>query len=443
MQIDFSKEIYNDTFFPLLYDQSRYLILKGGAGSGKSIFAAQKMLFRMLTEYENRFLFVRAVKDTIRNSMYKTFKDLVFRYKLQELFDFRETDLNILCPQTRSEIICIGMNDRERIKSIADPTGAWEEEPTELEEDDHNEINRRIRTDRGDYRQTIMTLNPILETHWIRQVYFPPELDDKLLKKKPVKWIKKVKMIEDGNEALIPIDITLHHSDYEDNKFINAQYKAELEEKKKRDINQWRVYAKGYWGIIGNLVFNPAWEVTEVIPSREASDEYYFGIDFGFIHPTVLMEIRVKEGIYYVLERLYEKKKTKPAIIEQIKEEHLMGDNWMNESLYCDSAEPDTIDLLVNEGFGAIPSIKGNNSVKDGIDHLKSLKIYSYTDNIHLNTELRSYKLKETKDGKPIEGMPHPYNDDCISATRYAIYTHSRTHDVKVAFVERDYEDYR
>ena len=34
------RETNNEAFLPLFFDQHRYLVLKGGGGSGKSIFAA-------------------------------------------------------------------------------------------------------------------------------------------------------------------------------------------------------------------------------------------------------------------------------------------------------------------------------------------------------------------------------------------------------------------
>jgi len=57
----------NKIYLPLLSNTSRYLHIFGGAGSGKSYFAAQKVLLRVLTEQKHRFLLVRKVARTIRN----------------------------------------------------------------------------------------------------------------------------------------------------------------------------------------------------------------------------------------------------------------------------------------------------------------------------------------------------------------------------------------
>ena len=59
-------ELTNEIYYPLYKDTNRYLLLYGGAGSGKSVFAAQKTLVRLLTEKPHRFLVVRKVAKTLR-----------------------------------------------------------------------------------------------------------------------------------------------------------------------------------------------------------------------------------------------------------------------------------------------------------------------------------------------------------------------------------------
>lgn len=50
MNIIIPKKAFNPKFYPLLREDShRYLLLYGGAGSGKSVFAVQRFLYRLLT----------------------------------------------------------------------------------------------------------------------------------------------------------------------------------------------------------------------------------------------------------------------------------------------------------------------------------------------------------------------------------------------------------
>ena len=60
----------NGHFLPLFFDEHRYLVLKGGGGSGKSIFAGRKVLERCISEPGHRWLVCRKVGRTLRDSCF-------------------------------------------------------------------------------------------------------------------------------------------------------------------------------------------------------------------------------------------------------------------------------------------------------------------------------------------------------------------------------------
>lgn len=447
LEIEFPKEWTNDVFYPLLFDQSRYLVLRGGAGSGKSYFAVDKWIYRLLKEENNRFLFARAVKDSLRNSVYKLFKDRVYKLGLQSLFEFRDSFLEVKVPATNSEVLCVGLNDVERLKSIADPTGAWIEEATELEDTDFYQLNMRLRTNSKNYRQTIVTFNPVSEDHWIRRDMFPAEADQKLeelIEKRQRRrklnkgWIdfkfdevavKFVRRIKVGDEVS-DIAYTLHLSSYEDNRFVDLAYRADLEDLKNKDINQWNIYARGKWGSLGNLVFNPSWKILKTFPT--SFDDVVYGIDFGYNHPSTLMMCGIKDGQWYVKELAYLKKYTNMEFIEYTMKELKLPDGAL---IYADSAEPARIkEWEDNTPYDIRPATKGNNSVKATIDYLKAQTIFTHSNNFNLNRELKSYKWKE-KDGKPID-EPLAVNDDCIKAVGYAIVNYSKQNNIQIGFID-------
>ena len=80
-KIDFSRlpEVVNKVYYPLFLDESRYLVLYGSAGSGKSVFITQKILKRVIEEPGHKFLVIRKVGKTIRESVFAA----------QEAFDGR------------------------------------------------------------------------------------------------------------------------------------------------------------------------------------------------------------------------------------------------------------------------------------------------------------------------------------------------------------------
>lgn len=74
------RDTSNTAFLSLYNDRHRYLVLKGGAGSGKSNFAAHKVLDRCVREGGHRFLCCRKVKEDIRKSIFEQLLALAAQY---------------------------------------------------------------------------------------------------------------------------------------------------------------------------------------------------------------------------------------------------------------------------------------------------------------------------------------------------------------------------
>ena len=134
MQVTIPKKAFNACFLPFLEDDShRYLVLYGGAGSGKSVFAVQRFLVRMLAKPLCNLLVVRAVAATNRDSTFALFRQVISRWGLSALFACKESDLRITCTNGNS-VIFKGLDDTEKLKSITFPKGEltdiWVEEET-------------------------------------------------------------------------------------------------------------------------------------------------------------------------------------------------------------------------------------------------------------------------------------------------------------------------
>src|ERR1700733_13434358 len=97
----------NTHFKDLLVDESRIEALMGGAGSGKSRFAAEKVLLRMMGKVEEvmglperdmkpeRFLIVRKIKDSCAGSVYQLFKDIIFEEDWDHKFEISKSEQKI------------------------------------------------------------------------------------------------------------------------------------------------------------------------------------------------------------------------------------------------------------------------------------------------------------------------------------------------------------
>lgn len=210
----------NEAYISFLQSKHRYSVLMGGAGSGKSIAAAQKILLRLTSEENHRFLVLRKVKATIRSSVYQSFKDLIDLYNLESEFFINKTEMRFLHLPTGNEILCAGLDDPEKIKSVAGITSVWVEEATELEERDFNQLELRVRGETVNYKQFIVTFNPVDEQHWLKKRFFDTE-DEQVFKLKTT---------------------------YKDNAFLDSDYVKHLTERVVSNENLYKVYVLGQWG---------------------------------------------------------------------------------------------------------------------------------------------------------------------------------------------------
>ena len=223
-------DLTNDKFYPLYTNKDRYLVLMGGGGSGKSVFTAQKIVVRMLTEQKHRFLVLRKVAKTLRESVFTEIKNVINRWGLQKLFKIPKgtsSELHISCING-NEILFAGLDDVEKLKSISGVTSVWMEEASECTPEDFRQLDIRLRGRTVNYKQMMITFNPIDINHWLKKEFFD---------------IKKP-------------NATTIHSTYQDNKFLDSEAIAVLEAFKITDPYFYQVYALGEWGVLGKTIFN-------------------------------------------------------------------------------------------------------------------------------------------------------------------------------------------
>ena len=211
--------IVNDAYIPFFESKKRYAVLLGGAGSGKSIATAQKLVSRILTEKSHRILCIRKVATTLRNSIYQNLQDLIIDLGIASEFTINKSEMRFT-HISGNEFILAGMDDPEKIKSIAGITSVWCEEATELDEADFNQLELRVRGDTSNYKQFILTFNPIDENHWLKSRFFDVADDD-------VYTIKTT---------------------FKDNYFLDEPYKKHLLERVRINPNLYKIYVLGEWG---------------------------------------------------------------------------------------------------------------------------------------------------------------------------------------------------
>lgn len=176
------------------------------------------------------------------------------------------------------------------------------------------------------------------------------------------------------------------------------------------------VYAQGLWGVLANIIYTN-WEVIDEFP--DVVTDIFYGLDFGYNDPNALVKLGLYDRQIFEQELLYRGGLTNPQLIVEL--QRLIGDQ--RRPIYADCAEPKTIAEIKKAGFNVIPSVKGPNSVYDGIIFVKQQDIYITRDSLNLIKEKQSYKWREDKDGNVLD-EPIGLNDHFMSAERYGICGH-------------------
>lgn len=395
IELNFSKKIFAEKFYPFLFDYShRWELYMGSAGSGKSYFITQKILIRALSK-QGRFAVCRRYGTTLRHSCFSLFKDILKKWKLTPHCNIRETDMRITLPNG-SEIIFVGLDDEEKLLSIVTMECIFVEEAYEVPKDIIDQINLRLRG--GENQQILLAWNPISKNSYLYELWeHPPE-----------------------NSVLI-------HSTYKDNPFLDEQYIRSLEELRDRNPQKARIYCDGEWGVDTDGLVYTNWKIQGFDELELAGYcEHRAGMDFGYQDPSAIVdtEYDATNKRIYVCNEFYKRGQTLDQLVEAIELMHLT-----KTKIQCDSAEPRTIDFFRKHYINAVPCTKGQNSVNARIMFLQNSEIIVHPRCENVIMELSNFSyIKDRKTGRFTEDTTHEFSHS-LDALGYAysdLYTKGR-----------------
>ena len=393
---DFSnKLLYNEKYIPALSNNKRYLIMMGGAGSGKSKFQAQKEIIKSY-EPGQRIIGIRKYYNWLKDSVYHELTTTIEEWGLLGDFEILKSPLYIKNKLTGSDFLFRGMDDQEKIKSISKPTRIWIEEATELNKKDFDQLDLRLR---GKWNlQITCTFNPISDNHWLITDF----------------WDK-------GNNETTE----LIHSTFLDNRFVWAEeYKRVMERLKKQDINLYNIYALWIPGKLTDWLIFEKYETIKEIPP-EAKLKWYW-LDFGYNDPTAMVGVFEYNGKILLEEIIYQSHLNNQDLINLIKTKGID----FNKKIICDNSRPEAIDELHRAWLLTFPCKKGKGSILHWIQLMKQYDLIITNNSTNLKKELDNYCWSKDKDNKIIDKEPVDYLNHLIDWSRYWI----------TEFFERDSE---
>lgn len=401
INLKISRNIFNDAFYPLLFDYShRWECYLGSAGSGKSYFITEKLIIRACNE-PIRIMVCRRYGTTLRQTVFSLFKEVIGKFKLKPYVKINESDYRIIFPNG-SEILFTGLDEETKLLSLNDISTIWVEEAFECNKDIIDQLNLRMRGN-AENQQIIMSWNPITSQHWLYE----------FVEKNP------------------PESFILHRSTYKDNKFLSQEYIDTLEELRVRNPQKARVFCDGEWGINTDGLVIKNWRAEDFdemeLAKRLGPKAHRVGSDLGWIDPTTVVATIYDEEnkTIYVYDEFYQSGCQLDEVYKAI-----VDMNLTKSIIWFDSAEPRTIDFFKRKGLNARPCIKGANSVEARIMFLQNNLIIVKPSCQNLIMELSNFSYEQDKKtGKYIEGKyTHEYSH-AIDGLGYAysdIYTNNK-----------------
>ena len=371
---------------------SRYFIVTGGRGSGKS-FAINTFLLLLTYEAGHTILFTRY---TLRSASISIIPEFIEKIELlKKTEDFVITKDEVLNKVTKSKILFRGIktssgDQTANLKSLQGiTTWVFDEAEEMTDEDMFDKIDLSVRQ-KGLDNRVILILNPTTKENFIYQRWF------------------ESKGVEAGSN-ITKDDTTYIHTTYLDNiENLSTSYIEQIERMKERRPSRYKHTILGSWLDKAEGVIFTNWKIGKF----KQVGKNVFGQDYGFSNdPTTLVQTNIdKENkLIYVKLCFYQPKLTTSDIAT-------LNTKFANRDLIVgDSAEPRLISELTRNN-NIVAAIKGQGSITYGISLLQDYDLIIDEESTDLIKELNNYCWLEKKSQTPIDKFNH-----AIDALRYAV----------------------
>ena len=387
-------------------DTKRYRVLKGGKASKKSTTTALNFIYRIMKYPDSNLLVVRGVMNTHRDSTFAQLKWAQERLCVSHLWQNTVSPMEMVYMPTGQKILFRGFDDVLKLASTTVSKGylcwVWIEEAFELnDETDFDKLDLSV--PRGEipghlFKQTTLTFNPWSAEHWLKKRFFDNDRED----------------------------VSIYSTNYLCNEFLDDTDRAVFERMKRANYRKYEVAGLGNWGIAEGLIYEN-WQVCAFDANTlGAADgtawqyKFFFGLDYGYSNdPTAFIAFAANpmSKEMYIFDEHYQVKMLNCNIAEMIKNK-----GYAKERIRADAAEPKSNDDLRRLGISRVqPSVKGKDSIMNGISQICEYKMFVHPRCVNTIAELSSYRYENDRSGNGIN-KPVDADNHLMDAMRYAFY---------------------
>jgi len=380
---------FNSWVYDIIDDYShRIEVYYGGAGSGKSFGACQKIMLKAMNS-KRRVLVIRKVGNTLKISIWQLFIELLSEAGIRDMCKINKSDLEIELPNG-SVFLFKGLDDPEKIKSITGITDVVIEEATEITLDDFTQLNLRLRP-KEDNPQIYLMFNPISKANWVYDYFFVGDTPDNCL---------------------------IISTTYKDNKFLTKEYCEELENLQHRNPAYYRIYALGEFATLDKLVF-PTYTKKIISDDEVAGLPKWIGLDFGYVNdPSAIVTGRIDTNN----KRIYIRGEyVRKGMLNDEIADKMISLGLHKDKSYGDSAEPKSIAEIRSKGVNIEATQKGKDSIIHGIQWMGQYELIVDERCYKVIEELENYTWKKDKKTGEYVNEPVDTFNHTIDAIRYGL----------------------
>lgn len=398
--------LFSPKYKPLFFERpdTRYTLVKGGRGSGKS-YAVNTALCRSTYLDPLNILFTRYTMTSAEVSIIPEFLDKIDALQVNEHFKVRSSDITNLV--TGAKIVFRGLmtssgNQVAKLKSIQGVKTWVLDEAQELDDPDlFDTIDFSVRTLEAP-NQIIMVFNPTDVHSWIYERFY--------------------KNVPEGFNGVID-DVRYISTTYLDNIHNLDQsllHRAEL--MRDNAPEKFRNIWLGEWATLSEGIIYKDWKQISLSEFPRHLPCFY-GIDWGYSNdPTAVVccAYDMETKTVYLREVCYEKGLLAGHIARIIRRDMEDWDVNPEADIYCDPARPEHIGELKLNDLCAMPA---DNRNKEGrISYLKYFNV-KYAGE-HIDWEVSRYSWKtDPKDRSRYLPVPQDGDDHLMDAINYACVT--------------------
>lgn len=387
----------------LIKERSRYKVIFGGRGSGKS-WQIARVLILMAMQMPLRVLCAREFQMSIADSVHTLLEEQIRALGLPTgdlAWDIGKTEITFR--PTGAKFFFAGLwQNVEKIQSFEGINLVWIEEAQRVSDHSWKVLIPTIRTRplqgwpaEWPQSEIWVSLNPVEETDPTAQRFLvnPPP-----------------------NTIQIKVN-------WRDNPWLPTELRDEAEYLRRVDPEEYyHVWEGQFWSRSDAQIFNKKWGVAPFTPKEDWIGPFY-GIDFGFsTTPLCIGKQWVYENCLYVEEAYGGLRVDIVDTPEQLDRMPEVKESKGGVLFRADPARPEMINFLNNGGYCIVPAEKWQGSVEDGISFLRSFERII----IHPNAKMaehdaRLYKYKVDKRTGEVLKEIVKKNDDFWDQCRYGL----------------------